>query len=444
MSEPSPTATDLVRVHAQLLLQRERELAELRVARERDSAWLHVFHSLSVESQSVTATRLCEQWAIQMIRQLQFQTAAVLQHDPVTDRFRLVAGRSQAPLPPVIRFEPQAQALLAQFPDGICSTPGDPEFAPLAEGLGLACFMWSLLSAGPGPRHLLVIGYSAAAVAFQPMLSEDDFRSFQMLSRHISVLLSNGRLIAELERERRQLQVMNAQYVVANRELEAFSYSVSHDLRAPLRSIDGFSQALLQDCADQLDAAGQDYAHRVRAAAQRMGELIDDLLQLSRVSRAGLTKQEVDLSALARAVLGELGARDSGRSSEITIEDDMRVQADPHLMRILLDNLLGNAWKFTLHAEKARIDVAKSERDGGTVYRVRDNGAGFNMKYAERLFRPFQRLHSPADFPGTGIGLATVHRIIDRHAGRVWAEGTPGQGATFYFTIPSDDEGAFR
>jgi DNA-binding response OmpR family regulator len=220
-----------------------------------------------------------------------------------------------------------------------------------------------------------------------------------------------------------------------NRELEAFSYSVSHDLRAPLRSIDGFSQLLLEDHAAQLGADGQNYLHRVREAAQHMGELIDDLLLLARVSRAELTRNRVDLSSIVRSVAAELTNRDPGRRVALSVTDHLVAQADAGLMRIAFDNLLGNAWKFTAKIGEARIEVGTGHHRGLNVFFVRDNGAGFDMTYAEKLFRPFQRLHRAADFPGTGIGLATVHRIIDRHGGQIWAESGVNHGATFYFTV---------
>ncbi len=220
-----------------------------------------------------------------------------------------------------------------------------------------------------------------------------------------------------------------------NRELEAFSYSVSHDLRAPLRSIDGFSHILLHEYAGKLDADAQHYLHRVRAAAQRMGNLIDDLLQLSRVSRAELRHEQVDLSGLAWSVAAEFQRCDPDRRVDVEIEDGLLVQADSRLMKIVLENLLGNAWKFTSKIQSARIEFRAHDSPEGQTYFVRDNGAGFDMSYAERLFRPFERLHSEAEFPGTGIGLATVHRVIERHGGRVWAEGAVGGGAAFFFTM---------
>ena len=220
-----------------------------------------------------------------------------------------------------------------------------------------------------------------------------------------------------------------------NKELEAFSYSVSHDLRAPLRSIDGFSQALLEDYADRLDARGQDYLRRVRAAAQRMAELIDDLLQLSRVGRSELRRDRVDLAQLARSVLAELQSHEPERTVEARIQDRLPVEVDARLMKIVLDNLLGNAWKFTSHTQSPMIELGVDELATGPAYFIRDNGVGFDMKYADKLFGVFQRLHKQEEFPGTGIGLATVQRIIDRHGGRVWAESEPGAGAKFSFTL---------
>jgi DNA-binding response OmpR family regulator len=226
-----------------------------------------------------------------------------------------------------------------------------------------------------------------------------------------------------------------------NKELEAFSYSVSHDLRAPLRSIDGFSKALLDHWANALDPKSKDYLGRVRASAQRMGELIDDLLELSRVGRAELRRGHTNLSEIARTVAAELRKRDPDRQIEIEIQDGLVADADRRLMHIVFENLLGNGWKFTVKAEQPRIEVGSSRTDDGIVYFVRDNGAGFDMTYAEKLFRPFQRLHSTADYPGTGIGLATVQRIVDRHGGRVSSEGMVGRGATFYFTLPPSRPG---
>jgi light-regulated signal transduction histidine kinase (bacteriophytochrome) len=200
---------------------------------------------------------------------------------------------------------------------------------------------------------------------------------------------------------------------------------------------------LLEDHASMLDAKGQDYLNFVRASAQRMGELIDDLLLLSRVGRADLLRDRVDLSNVARVAAEGLKRQDPSRQVEIRIEDHLSVEADSGLMRVLLENLLGNAWKFTAKALEARIQVGAEQQDGRTVFFVRDNGAGFDMSHAKRLFSPFQRLHTESEFPGTGIGLATVYRVIDRHGGRVWADAAVDHGATFYFTIPPGGSQSF-
>lgn len=221
----------------------------------------------------------------------------------------------------------------------------------------------------------------------------------------------------------------------ANHELEAFSYSVSHDLRTPLRALDGFSQALLEDYYDVLDETGQDYLTRVRTGAQRMGRLIDDLLNLARVSRASLNSEPVDLSGIAEMIVSELRAQQPERNVEVQICPGLIVFGDPHLLRIALENLLSNAWKYTGKKASARIELGVSQ-EGGRTYYVRDNGAGFDMKYAGKLFGAFQRLHEARDYPGTGVGLATVQRIIHRHGGEIWADAAVDRGAIFYFTLP--------
>jgi PAS domain S-box-containing protein len=237
-----------------------------------------------------------------------------------------------------------------------------------------------------------------------------------------------------LELEQRVIE-RTAQLQTANKELEAFSYSVSHDLRAPLRSIDGFSQALLEDCADQLNSEGRSYLQRVRSAAQRMAELIDDMLKLAQVTRAELKREPVDLKQLSEAVAGELVKSQPEREVNFVFQDNLMTTGDPYLLRIALENLLGNAWKFTGKKQHAHIEVGKIDDSGQCVYFVRDDGPGFDMTYADKLFGAFQRLHGATEFEGTGIGLATVQRIIHRHGGRIWANAAVGQGATFYFTL---------
>ena len=266
-------------------------------------------------------------------------------------------------------------------------------------------------------------------------------KQFEDENRSIREQLLHSELEASEARAARQLAETKAQLVEElkskNQELEAFSYSVSHDLRSPLRGIDGFSQALLDDYGDTLDETARGYLGRIRAAAQRMAALIDDLLLLSRVSRTQINRAAVDLTALAEAVADELKRQHPHRDVVIHIEPNLSAHADRGLMRVLLDNLLGNAWKFTGRATGARIEVCSLSEEGAeTVFLVRDNGAGFDMAHAANLFQPFQRLHDAAEFPGTGIGLATVQRIVDRHGGRIWAEGTVGSGATVFFTVP--------
>lgn len=221
----------------------------------------------------------------------------------------------------------------------------------------------------------------------------------------------------------------------ANAELEAFSYSIAHDLRAPLRGISGFSAALLEDFRDKIDAEGTGYLRRIIASAEQMGKTIDALLGLSRLTRTELRREALDMTTIAQQVALSLRAGDPGREVDFAIKGGMTVLGDAQLVRALLENLLGNAWKFTGKQGRARIEFGAVEMDGEHVWFVRDNGAGFDMAYADKLFAPFKRLHSPREFPGTGIGLATVQRIVRRHGGRIWAEGVVGEGATFRFTL---------
>jgi signal transduction histidine kinase len=240
---------------------------------------------------------------------------------------------------------------------------------------------------------------------------------------------------ASLHEEHQRLVEAVTALEASNAELEAFSYSVAHDLRAPLRGIQGFSQALLEDYADAVDERARGYLQRVSTAALRMSALIDDLLTLSRISRAPLRRSAVDLTAIATDVAATM-TRQHTRALQTTIAEGMRANADAGLMQIVFENLLGNAWKFTSHTAAPEVEVGVRSIDGGTAFFVSDNGAGFDENYASKLFAPFQRLHSEKDFPGTGIGLATVQRIVRRHGGRVWAHATVNGGATFHFTLP--------
>jgi len=255
----------------------------------------------------------------------------------------------------------------------------------------------------------------------------------------------NGMLVQIEQRDRElrdardelehRVELRTAELAAANKELESFSYSVSHDLRAPLRSIDGFSLALLQDYGDSLGADARDYFGRIRAATRRMGLLIDDLLNLARVTRCEIRHERVNLTDIARAVEADLRKADSSRAVECHIQEGVEAEGDVHLLRVVLDNLLSNAWKYTSRHPSACIEFGQMNSNGDRIYYVKDDGAGFDPAYAGKLFGAFQRLHGASEFPGTGVGLATVHRILLRHGGRIWAESEVEKGATFYFTV---------
>ena len=276
--------------------------------------------------------------------------------------------------------------------------------------------------------RILTINFSLT-----PMLGEDG---------RVEYILAEGRDITrriraeeEIRRLNQDLEQRAAELEMVNKELESFSYSVSHDLRVPLRGIDGFSKALWEDYYEILTEDGQDYLRRIRAATQRMAELIDDLLSLARVTRIPLERRPVNLTALAEKVLAELQSQQTDRRVTFTIAKDLIVEGDRQLLQIALENLISNAWKFTSRKEDALIEVGMQNDAEEQVYFIRDNGAGFDMTYKNKLFGAFQRLHSSTEYPGTGIGLATVQRIIHRHGGRIWAESAVGKGTTFYFTI---------
>ena len=346
-----------------------------------------------------------------------------------------------------------------------------PEYGAYLDRYAICSLLCVALRAEGQPLGTLVMSRSTPE---RPYTAADQGFLEEVAGR-VSLVIANARLYARLEqrvRERTQaleaavheLAAENAERQhaeaeiralnqtlaqklalldAANNELEAFSYSVSHDLRAPLRALDGFSQILLEDYASRLDPQGQNYLQRVRAASQKMGELIDALLALARLTRAEMRHETVDLSALARAALADLQAADPQRQVQILLAEGLTAQGDPRLLRVVLDNLLGNAWKFTSKTPQARIELGRlpaaqtPAQSGEQTFFVRDNGAGFDMAHADRLFGAFQRLHQQTDFPGSGIGLATVQRVLHRHGGRAWAEGQLGQGATLYFSLPT-------
>jgi PAS domain S-box-containing protein len=256
-----------------------------------------------------------------------------------------------------------------------------------------------------------------------------------LVSSAIRDITERKRIEDEIRNLNQKMALRNIELVSVNKELESFSYSVSHDLRAPLRAIDGFSLALLEDCTEQLDELGKSYLERIRSSAGRMDQLINDLLALARTSRIELNRETIDLSIMAQEVMLQLQSSDPQRRVAFAITPNLKAVGDRALLRIVLENLLGNAWKFTTKSTDAQIELGTESQGDEFFYFVRDNGAGFDMRYANKLFEVFQRLHDKADYPGTGVGLATVQRVIHRHGGRIWAEGTPGQGATFYFTL---------
>jgi light-regulated signal transduction histidine kinase (bacteriophytochrome) len=241
--------------------------------------------------------------------------------------------------------------------------------------------------------------------------------------------------IPELRRLLEQLRSRSEELAAANRELEAFSYSVAHDLRNPLLILKGFTNILIENYAGRLEAEGRDYLARIVGSAERMNAIIDDILALSRISRQETTLADLDLSDMARQTMQELRKGQPERAVDVSIQTGLTVRADARLISVALGNLPGNAWKYTGKAERPRIEFGALRQGEQTVYFVKDNGAGFDMARAERLFRPFQRLHSDKEFAGTGVGLAIVERAISRHGGRVWAQSEPGKGSTFFFTL---------
>jgi signal transduction histidine kinase len=286
------------------------------------------------------------------------------------------------------------------------------------------------------------------ADSFNAMLAEIEARAGELerFNRDLQNEVTERRRVeAEVWRLNRELdsrvRKRTRQLEQANAELEAFAYSVSHDLRAPLRSIDGYGEALAEELGEQLSEDARRYLEKIRSSTRRMGQLIEELLNLSRLSRAEMHYDTVDLSEMAGEIIEEHRQRDPDRKVHVVIWDGITAKGDPQLIRVVMVNLLSNAWKFTGRTENATIEVGMLEENERSVYFVRDNGAGFDMAYSSKLFGVFQRLHGQNEFSGTGIGLATVQRIIRRHGGRIWANAAPGKGAVFYFTLQPDASG---
>ena len=329
-------------------------------------------------------------------------------------------------------FRAQYRASLEQYlekrDETTLSTAYELGRRALVDGFGLLelasmhAEVTAALSAAAGPKASL---RSAGESAF--------FR--ELLSPFEMALRGYRRANDELRSMNVELERQAERLALVNGELESFSYSVSHDLRAPLRSIDGFSQALLEDYGDVLDAEGKKFLGFVRDSAQHMAHLIDDLLSLAHVTRSPVHRKPVDMSAVARRIVERLRAAAPTRAVDVVVADSVVADGDERLVTIALENLLGNAWKFTSKQDDAKIEFGVRREGARAVYFVRDNGAGFDMTHAAKLFGAFQRLHSSKEFEGTGIGLATVQRVVHRHGGQVWAEGTPGKGASFYFTL---------
>lgn len=315
----------------------------------------------------------------------------------------------------------------------------------------LILLLWFIDSNFAKPMsHLMVTARQVARGDLSPRIDKFARGEFGEFGRIFNQMLDNLQLssaelestihkledqVEERKRVEKKLQEESQSLAASNKELESFSYSVSHDLRAPLRSIAGFAQILKEDYQEKIDDAGKNYLSRIQAAGNRMGDIIDDLLELSRVNRRPLNVSSVNLSKLATEILADLKEHEPDRKIEINIEPDVIARADPNLARIVLVNLLGNAWKYSRDKSNACIDFETVSQNGHTNYRVRDNGAGFDMKFAENLFQPFQRLHADDEFEGTGIGLAIVDRILQRHGGFVRAEASPGDGAAFTFSF---------
>jgi PAS domain S-box-containing protein len=399
--------------------------------------------SLSQETAGVTGQAFFETSVAELARALDthFAEVAELVHEGESTRVRTLAYWAGGAVANVT-FELAGTPYATIGPNGSCHVESDaaaafPKDARLVE-LGVSGYAAASITNPAGEQLGFLAVYDR-----RPMRDSEATR--------LALALAATRAAVELERLRREAAIRElnaelesrvaqrtAQLVAANQELQSFSYSVSHDLRAPLRALNGFSQALRADYSDRVDERARDYLNRIQGASERMGQLIDDLLRLSKTTRSEMRPEQVDLSALAKAVAHELAERSTDHQVEFDCHRVPPAFADRSLARILLENLLDNAWKYTRTRARGSVEFAslpEPGESGAVVYYVRDNGVGFDMAHAGRLFSPFERLHAKSEFEGSGIGLATVARIVSRHGGRVWAEAEPDRGATFYFTL---------
>ena len=354
-------------------------------------------------------------------------TMRFIASDGLSDRYcKAVEGHS-----PWAANETNAQPILVPAPE---REPSIAKLMPLLREEGIASLAFI-----PIAHQGRLLGKFMLYFNDPHEMAAHEVRLALTVAEYLALALSRQRAVEELRQLNAELeervQHRTRELEAANREMEAFCYSISHDLRAPLRALDGFSRILLEDVGQILDEEDKDNLRRIIAASGRMGVLMDDLLELSRIGRAEMRPAETDLGALANEIIGRLHIEAPGRRTTIRIEAGMTVRADAGLMRIALDNLLSNAWKYTRNIAAAHIDFGRRIEDGRTVFFVRDNGAGFDMRHAAKLFSPFQSAHAPGEFEGNGIGLAIVQRIVARHGGRAWAEAEPGLGSTFCFTL---------
>jgi signal transduction histidine kinase len=290
-------------------------------------------------------------------------------------------------------------------------------------------------------KNRIIGGISALGKAGGASFTKTDLDLITLFANQVSIAIENASLVEELRNTldtlEQRIQARTAELTEINRELESFCYSASHDLRSPLRGIDGFSQILMDDYPQLLDEPARDYLERIRAASQRMGQIIDDLLRLSQVVRKSMRWEPVDLSAMAQRLVDRYRSQTPARAVSVKLAPDLHCDGDAELLEMALDNLLGNAWKFTQNVAQPSIEFGSRREEGETALFVCDNGCGFDMQYQGKLFQPFQRLHRQEEYPGCGVGLAIAERIVKRHGGRLWAVSAPGKGATFLFTLPA-------